>query len=383
MIRKIYFFLFLIVLTFSSLAVAADVKLSLNTFDATGNPKTEFVVGDKIIIKVYIESETKNYPFKISGPTVNVNGNLNGILDYANGGYIKGGVYADSPLASGTKGASYEFVHFPQSKEISSKGLLGTISLNAIGSADSFSLSFGSSTSMRHGSDDDGAPMIYTFSSSPVTVKVKAKETAPSSGCTADADCAGKYCFSGTCVDCLTAANCGTGKECVANKCQDKKCTTNADCPAATPNCQVDGTCSATVPVTSPPTSECASNGDCITKYSANHICTSGKCVLNPADIITITEVDRAQSKLTAHQKITTPFYVFTTVKDSNGVILTFNQEKVTSMEQSAEYISKVGYNDPNKVTQKLVVVYDLPAPKTWKVYLKSAFKQSYTPTGQ
>ncbi len=56
-------------------------------------------------------------------------------------------------------------------------------------------------------------------------------------GCTSDAECNGEKCLpNGSCGQCATAADCGTGSDCVANKCVGTSCSP----PGATQVCFVE-----------------------------------------------------------------------------------------------------------------------------------------------
>lgn len=104
----------------------------------------------------------------------------------------------------------------------------------------------------------------------------------PTSGvCQSDADCTSgtnRTCHVGlgTCVGCLTDANCASGQcNTTTFTCLPSECRTNEDCTSmsGTPFCSADGNCV-----------ECRASVDCQPKDGVHQICDAGthQCVVNP-----------------------------------------------------------------------------------------------------
>jgi len=94
--------------------------------------------------------------------------------------------------------------------------------------------------------------------------------------------------------------------------------------------------------------------------------------------LVTVTEINSTHTKVTANEKITTPFSVAITIKGKNSSLQLFKLETIQNMTKD-ESKTIVTSQNGNLTVSKNVVVYDVPSPKKWKVYLKEKFKKGYS----
>ncbi len=171
----------------------------------------------------------------------------------------------------------------------------------------------------------------------------------------------GNNCETGVCgadKKCATAPKKADGEVCkLASECTSNTCT-GGKCVAAPK--KADGT-------TCKLASECISN-----------ICTGGKCVA-PAPTFKIKAEavtnEISHTKVSSETGVTTPFWIFTTMKDAAGTIIAFNKERVSAMKKDTPYVSKISHKDKSKIKEKIVVIYDNPKPDKAKVKLDKQLK--------
>jgi hypothetical protein len=210
-------------------------------------------------------------------------------------------------------------------------------------------------------------------------------------GCTTDLDCLSGVCdLTNTPFKCIEKKDgtgapgtgstlkklgdvCANDNECETNRCYSAKCVL--------PLGRLDDICKVDA--------DCQTNACDLTTL---------KCVLTKTDagaggaggtgasgtgvpaafVIKAEEVNQLTTKITSGKDIIAPFWVFTQYKDKDGNILLLKKEMITSMKDGISYVSEVSYNDPAKISEKSVVIYDNDKIDKATVKLDKPYKLTY-----
>jgi hypothetical protein len=86
--------------------------------------------------------------------------------------------------------------------------------------------------------------------------------------------------------------------------------------------------------------------------------------------------------RLEALEEITNPFFVATTLKDKDGIILSFLQERFDPR-GFGSYTTRTSYHNPDAIFSKEIVVYDVLDPRKTTIYLNESFLEEYNPVLQ
>jgi hypothetical protein len=111
---------------------------------------------------------------------------------------------------------------------------------------------------------------------------------------------------------------------------------------------------------------------------SGANVCQNGKCTTFSALNVTLSNFNKQSSfdtSLESIGEITVPFWIVTTLKDEDGKILSYKRELFEPGESS--YNSYLTYHNSNLVEKKEVIVYDVPDPSKWSVYLTNNYSHT------
>jgi hypothetical protein len=113
---------------------------------------------------------------------------------------------------------------------------------------------------------------------------------------------------------------------------------------------------------------------------TGDKVCQDGKCTQFNALSVNSSnfalDYKNFNTKLRTVNEIEVPFWVITTLKDEDGMILSYKKE-LFEPNNGYTYNSELTFNNPDKVEKKEVIVYDVPDPSKWSVYLTNTYSHT------
>jgi hypothetical protein len=117
---------------------------------------------------------------------------------------------------------------------------------------------------------------------------------------------------------------------------------------------------------------------DTVVPCSSGNVCVSGACQERLPSVEAIEHSDKRQIKIKGLEDVTVPFFVSMTLYGENNSVLARSEIKYPHLNEGGTIYSYSDYPNENLVKKKEVIVYDVPDPNKWTVFLNETFVMEY-----